>query len=196
LFNTSLETKHLSASRGGFALFENVSFCLNPSEALRITGPNGTGKTTLLRCLAGLIRADGGTISSLNEGCLHYVGHLNAMKPQLTVTENLLFWSKIYNANTITDAINTLNLTRLKDLPFSVLSSGQKRRVALARLLLSPRAVWLLDEPTVGLDIASITIVETLLEQHLVQGGLVIAATHTPLGKANWQTLELQPVKP
>jgi heme exporter protein A len=196
LFNTSLETKHLSASRGGFALFEDVSFRLKPSEALRITGPNGTGKTTLLRCLAGLIRADSGTISNLPENCLHYLGHLNAMKPQLTVTENLLFWAKIYGASTISDAINTLNLTRLIDLPFSVLSSGQKRRVALARLLLSPRAVWLLDEPTVGLDVASVDIVETVLENHLADGGMVIAATHTPLGSANWQTLELQPVKP
>jgi heme exporter protein A len=196
LFNTSLETKHLSASRGGFALFEDVSFRLKPSEALRITGPNGTGKTTLLRCLAGLIRADGGTISNLPENCLHYVGHLNAMKPQLTVAENLNFWAAMDGSKGIDAAIVHMNLAPLVDLPFSVLSSGQKRRVALARLLLSARPIWLLDEPTVGLDATSISLVESLLEQHVFDGGMVIAATHTPLGSANWQTLELQPVKP
>jgi heme exporter protein A len=195
LFNRSLTIKNLSASRGGFVLFEGVSFSLTPAEALRITGPNGSGKTTLLRCLAGLIRTDSGTISNMPENCLHYLGHLNAMKPQLTVAENLLFWAKIYAASDITDAIKTLNLSGLIDLPFSVLSSGQKRRVALARLLLSQRAIWLLDEPSVGLDVASVDIVETVLENHLFEGGIVIAATHTPLGKANWQTLELQPLK-
>ena len=163
---------------------------------MRVTGPNGTGKTTLLRCLAGLIRADSGTISVLGENDLHYLGHLNAMKPQLTVTENLNFWAKINDASKIDDALEnaivTLNLTRLTDLPFSVLSSGQKRRVALARLLLSPRAVWLLDEPTVGLDTASILIVEAMFAKHLSEGGIIIAATHTPLGGTNWQTLVLE----
>jgi heme exporter protein A len=194
LFNTSLETKHLSASRGGFALFEDVSFRLKPSEALRIIGPNGSGKTTLLRCLAGLVRADSGSISSLDQSSSYYVGHLNAMKPQLTVAENLGFWAAMDGSKDIDAAIMHMNLTRLIDLPFSVLSSGQKRRVALARLLLSARPIWLLDEPTVGLDAVSISLVESLLEQHLFDGGIVIAATHTPLGSANWQTLELQPV--
>ena len=160
-----------------------------------MTGPNGTGKTTLLRCLAGLIRLDSGTISKLNENDLHYLGHLNAMKPQLTVAENLNFWAKINGGTKIDAALETLNLTRLIDLPFSVLSSGQKRRVALARLLLAPRAVWLLDEPTVGLDTASILIVEAMLAAHLSKGGIIIAATHTPLGGAGWQTLQLDQVK-
>ncbi len=192
MFNISLITEKLAASRGGFALFENLSFELYSGQALRITGPNGSGKTTLLRCLAGLVRSDSGSMSKLDENQLHYLGHLNAMKPQLTLAENLNFWAKMQNGGDINSAVRSLNLSRLINLPFSVLSSGQKRRVAIARLLLSPRPIWLLDEPTVGLDSGSIAIVETVLEHHLAQGGIVIAATHTPLGKDNWQTLELQ----
>ena len=190
MFTSSLKVEQLSASRGGFALFENISFSIKSGGALRVTGPNGTGKTTLLRCLAGLIRLDSGTVSALSENELHYLGHLNAMKPQLTVAENLNFWAKI-NGGKIEDALKTLNLTRLVDLPFSVLSSGQKRRVALARLLLAPRAVWLLDEPTVGLDTTSILTVETMFAKHISEAGIIIAATHTLLGSANWQTLEI-----
>jgi heme exporter protein A len=195
LFNTSITAENLGASRGGFPLFQSVSIDLKPGQALRITGPNGTGKTTLLRCVAGLVRHDAGTISSVAEGTMHYLGHLNAMKPQLTVVENLTFWAAFDGTPNTEAALKTMNLQRLGNLPFSVLSSGQKRRVALARLLLTPRPIWLLDEPTVGLDIASIALVETVLEKHLIEGGIIIAATHTQLGNANWQTLELQPVQ-
>ncbi len=114
------------------------------------------------------------------------------MKPQLTVAENLNFWAAFDDGKSIVSALETMNLSRLKDLPFNVLSSGQKRRVALARLLLSPRQIWLLDEPTVGLDIVSSTLVEAMFSAHLANGGNVVAATHTPLGTATWQTLELQ----
>jgi heme exporter protein A len=196
LFNASLSVTNLSASRGGFALFEGVSFDLNAGDALRVTGPNGTGKTTLLRCLAGLVRPDAGSIKINDENAIHYIGHLNAMKPQLTVAENLKFWATFDGGGNIEAALETMNLVRLKDLQFSVLSSGQKRRVALARLLLSPRPIWLLDEPTVGLDVASVALFETVLEKHLAQGGIIIAATHTPLGNDNWQSLELKPVQP
>ena len=195
LFTASLSISNLSASRGGYALFEGVSFDLQAGEALRVTGPNGTGKTTLLRCLAGLVRADAGIISSSPEGLIHYLGHLNAMKPQLTVAENLNFWAAFDGGEHIHAALETMNLVRLRYLPFNVLSSGQKRRVALARLLLSPRPVWLLDEPTVGLDVSSLALVENLLESQLSKGGIIVAATHTPLGTANWQTLELTPVQ-
>ena len=196
LFTVSLNATNLSASRGGFALFEGVSFDLSAGQALRVTGPNGAGKTTLLRCLAGLVQLDAGSISSLTESAIHYLGHLNAMKPQLTVAENLNFWAVFDGGAKIDAALETMNLQRLKDLPFNVLSSGQKRRVALSRLLLSPRPIWLLDEPNVGLDITSLALVETLLANHLGKGGIIIAATHTPLGGANWQTLELTPVQP
>ena len=204
MFTRSLQAGYLgasdlSASRGGFALFENISFSVASGCALRVTGPNGTGKTTLLRCLAGLIRADSGIITAPDDNELHYLGHLNAMKPQLTVVENLNFWAKLNNggiiAATLEAALETLNLKRLTNLPFSVLSSGQKRRVALARLMLVPRAVWLLDEPTVGLDTASQSIVDAMFANHLAEGGIIIAATHTPLGGSNWQTLQLGQVQ-
>jgi heme exporter protein A len=201
LFNASLTASNVSASRGGFTLFERVSFDLKNGEALRVTGPNGTGKTTLLRCLAGLVRTDAGIVSNSAANTIHYLGHLNGMKPQLTVAENLRFWAAFdnggnFDSTNLDTGMKTMNLPRLKNLQFSVLSSGQKRRVALARLSLSQRPVWLLDEPTVGLDSASVTLVETLLATHLNQGGIIVAATHTPLGNANWQTLELQPVQP
>lgn len=195
MFNTQLSVRDLSASRGGFLLFETVSFAIKPGGALRITGPNGTGKTTLLRCIAGLVCPDSGTIDKPKDNALHYLGHQNAMKPQLTVWENLNFWAGGNEAANCDPAIHRLNLTGLKDLPFSVLSSGQKRRVALARLLLSPRPIWLLDEPTVGLDNASVDLVETILQSHLGNGGIVVAATHTALGSTEWQTLDLQPVQ-
>jgi heme exporter protein A len=196
LFKTSITAENLGGSRGGFPLFRGVSIDLKPGQALRVTGPNGTGKTTLLRCVAGLVRHDAGTISNVAEDTMHYLGHLNAMKPQLTVVENLIFWAAFGGIPNTESALKAMNLQRLGNLPFNVLSSGQKRRVALARLLLTPRPIWLLDEPTVGLDIASIALVETVLEKHLIEGGIIIAATHTPLGKENWQTLELQPVQP
>ena len=195
LFNASLNVKNLAANRGGFALFEAVSLDMAAGEALRVTGPNGAGKTTLLRCLAGLVRPDTGDITISNEESIHYLGHFNAMKPQLTVRENLKFWAAFDSGGEIEAALKTMNLQRLKDLPFNVLSSGQKRRVALARLLLSTRPIWLLDEPTVGLDVTSLALVENLLANHLDQGGIIIAATHTPLGNANWKTLELQLVQ-
>jgi heme exporter protein A len=196
LYNTSFNAEKLGASRGGFALFDNVSFSLSPGDALRVTGPNGTGKTTLLRCLAGFLQPDSGSMSKTGDQNIHYLGHLNAMKLQLTVAENLTFWANANIDSHYEAAIKTMNLTGLVDLPFGVLSSGQKRRAAIARLLLSPRHVWLLDEPTVGLDINAIALFESVLEHHLGQGGIIIAATHTPLGKANWQKLELQPPEP
>lgn len=194
LFSTSLTVNELSASRGNLVLFDTISFRLDAGEALRITGPNGCGKTTLIRCVAGLVRPDSGQIKCSVENAFHYLGHLNAMKPQLTVAENLMFWGRTNGVKQIEPAIKTLNLNRLKDLPFGVLSSGQKRRTAFARLLLSPRPIWLLDEPTVGLDAASLTIFGAAFEQHLQLGGIIIAATHTPLGTEKWRTLDLQRV--
>ncbi|MCU0831294.1 MAG: heme ABC exporter ATP-binding protein CcmA [Rhizobiaceae bacterium] len=204
-FNAHIEAERLHGSRGGFPLFADVSFSLKPGAALRVTGPNGSGKSTLLRMLAGLIRPDAGKVTITGHApdaapgeTIHYLGHLNAMKPQLTVAENLDFWLRFSGGAAAEggweDALRRVGLSRVRDLAFADLSAGQKRRVAIARLLATPRAIWLVDEPTAGLDAASTVLFETLIAEQLAQGGIVIGATHVPLGRdEGWQTLAIDP---
>lgn len=195
-FSARITVEGLSGGRGGMTLLRDVSFALGPGEALRVTGPNGTGKSTLLRMLAGLVRPDAGTIrymlgeqSAAAGDCLHYLGHLNAMKPQLTVAENLAFWAGFSGGGAWEAALDAVGLARLSGLPFAFLSAGQKRRVAIARLLASARAIWLIDEPTAGLDAAATAMFEGLLDAHRGAGGIVIGATHVPLGRDDWRDL-------
>jgi heme exporter protein A len=196
----TISVEGLAASRGGFPLFSGLSFSLSPGEALRVTGPNGAGKSTLLRAIAGLIRPDAGRVSVTAGGspvqageAVHYLGHLNAMKAQLTVAENLAFWTRFSGGGDWQAALARVGLQRVRDLAFSDLSAGQKRRIAIARLLATPRAIWLVDEPTAGLDAASTALFETLIAEHLAEGGIAIGATHVPLGGDNWRTLAIDP---
>ena len=193
----------LSASRGGEAVFEEIGFALDSGEALVVTGPNGAGKSTLLRVIAGLlpvtsgrVRLDGGgeLFPSPASAC-HYLGHLNAMKPALTVAENLAFWQDFLGAphRPVEAAIDAVGLNGLDHLPFGVLSTGQKRRASIARLLATHRPVWLLDEPTSGLDTASEARFTALVNAHLAEGGIVVAATHLPLGLEGAHTLRMEP---
>jgi heme exporter protein A len=202
--SATLEVARLAAGRGGFPLFSDVSFRLAPGGALRVTGPNGSGKSTLLRAIAGLVRPDAGTVRLERDGapadrqdCLHYLGHANAMKPQLTVAENLAFWSAHAGGDAGGEgwqgALEAVGLARVARLPFGYLSAGQKRRVAIARILATPRAVWLLDEPTAGLDRDASALFETLLDAHLALGGIVVGATHVPLGTATWREFSTRP---
>ncbi|MBS3647958.1 heme ABC exporter ATP-binding protein CcmA [Pseudaminobacter sp. 19-2017] len=180
----------LSGERGGGVIFSEVDFALEPCQALVVTGPNGSGKSTLLRIVAGLLPPAAGRIGL--EGAddpsvaaaSHYLGHQNGMKTALTVAENLRFWCDFYgdSALPIAEALEMVALDGLGHLPFAVLSTGQKRRAAIARLLISRRPVWLLDEPTSGLDAASEMRFAGLMREHLRSGGIVIAATHLALG--------------
>jgi heme exporter protein A len=187
-----LIAEQLTGGRGGETLFSNIGFDLGPGEALMVTGPNGSGKSTLLRTIAGLLplaagalRAEDGSREwpSVAASC-HYLGHLDAMKTALTVTENLAFWMAFFGEPqlTVEVALDKVGLGSIGHLPFGYLSAGQKRRAAIARLLVSHRPLWLLDEPTAGLDAQSETDFVELMKEHLGSGGVVVAATHQPLG--------------
>ena len=194
----------LKGRRGDSVLFDDISFTLQRGEALVITGANGSGKSTLLRILAGLLRADSGGFALRGDNgaampiadFAHYLGHRNAMKRELLVSENLGFWKSFQQADSgqglsIDAAIDQVGLTGVAHLPFGYLSAGQQRRIALARLLVTDRPLWLLDEPTAALDRRSDAMFADLVRAHLAKGGLAIAATHQPLGLETIRSLEL-----
>jgi heme exporter protein A len=194
------EAVGLAAFRGERLVFAGLSFAVPAGGALVLTGPNGSGKSTLLRLLAGLLRPEAGQL--LWDGAdaladlpahaarLRYLGHQDAVKPGLTVAENLLFWG---GGDAIARALEAVDLLALSDLPARMLSAGQKRRLAIARLVLTPAPLWLLDEPTLGLDGASVARVGALLAAHRDGGGMVVAATHLPLPLADAAELSLAP---
>jgi heme exporter protein A len=187
----SLEVSDLACSRGERQLFTGLSLSLASGEAMLVTGPNGSGKTTLLRIIAGLAQADAGSVRLMDaEGeaelpiGLHYLGHRDGLKSALTVRENMALVRGLMGGRgaSLGDVAQRLQLVPLLDLPVAVLSAGQRRRAALARLLLVHRPLWLLDEPTAALDAASSSLVGGLIAEHAAAGGLVMAATHLPLG--------------
>lgn len=183
-----LRAEGLAAIRGERLVFADVGFSLPPGGALLLEGPNGSGKSTLLRVLAGLGRAEVGSLHwngedaladrTAHAGRVAYLGHLDAIKPGLAVAENLAFWG---DPPDVAAALDRMGLARLADLPARMLSAGQKRRLALARLLLADAPIWLLDEPTLGLDAASVGVLGGMFAQHRAAGGVVLAATHLPL---------------
>lgn len=190
-----LEAKDLAVFRGERLVLAGLGFRLARGGALLLRGPNGSGKSTLLRALAGLTPLAAGRLLWQGEDALAdlpahaarlaWLGHQDAVKPGLSVAENLRFWGAP------APALEAVGLAALADLPARLLSAGQKRRLAIARLAASPRPLWLLDEPTLGLDAASVERLGGLLAAHRACGGLVIAATHLPLPLPGAATLPL-----
>jgi heme exporter protein A len=188
---TRINADHIACDRGGRRVFSGVNFTCLDGEWVELRGANGTGKSTLLRCLAGLGEISAGKLAI--HGTLHYVGHLDAIKPALTVRENLVFWRDFWNEGNVDVALKAFKLEALADDPASYLSQGQRRRLALSRLVLAKRNIWLLDEPNAGLDAASLAQLEHVIETHLSAGGLVIAALHAKLGLPAARTIDLAP---
>jgi heme exporter protein A len=179
----------LMVERGQRPIFSGLNFAAGAGELVALTGPNGAGKTTLLRLIAGLIRPQAGTVEleggdeDLTIGQqAHMIGHQHGIKPALTVEENLRFWKDFLGGETLQGALEGLGLEALRDFPAGVLSAGQRRRLSLARLLVAPRPIWLLDEPTTGLDQRSLVMLCEHMRGHLDRGGIIIAATHGTLG--------------
>ena len=180
----------LACRRSSRLIFEDLSFTVGAGEALALVGPNGSGKSTLLRVIAGLLAFEG-TLgvdpaedeTPVPELC-HYVGHRDALKPALTPLESLSFWQTMLGHPSVApqEALARVGLTHAADLPSAYLSAGQRRRLAFARLIVSSRPVWLLDEPQSALDAASRTRLADLMTAHLAGGGLILAATYDPLG--------------
>jgi heme exporter protein A len=187
-----LSVEALTVERGGRIVLSNLCFAVAAGEALLVTGRNGAGKSTLLRVLAGLlpfqagkIHVPGATEEVRAAETIHYLGYEDALKPSLSVRENLEFWAAMLGEGdglSPRDALAALGIARLLDLPAAYLSAGQKRRVALARLLLNPRPVWLLDEPLIALDLSAQETLASIMAAHVAGGGAIIAASHAPLG--------------
>ena len=176
-----LAVSDLTVARGGVPVLAGVSFRLGGGEAALLRGPNGSGKTTLLRTLAGLQPPMAGEVSVPPEE-MAYAAHADGLKPTLTVAENLAFWAAIYGTGETRGAMERFRLTELARRPAGALSAGQKRRLGLARLLVTGRKVWLLDEPTVSLDTASVALFADAVRGHLAEGGIALIATHIDLG--------------
>ena len=178
-----LVVEDLTCARGGLPVVENVGFRVAQGRALILRGPNGSGKTTLLRTLAGLQPARSGRVSPSSDA-IAYAGHADAVKATLTVAENLSFWASIHGSAGVETAIGAFDLEALRDRQAQHLSAGQRRRLGLARLAVTGRPIWLLDEPTVSLDAGSVERFCAIIRDHLGTGGVAVIATHMDLGVA------------
>ncbi|MEM8700549.1 MAG: heme ABC exporter ATP-binding protein CcmA [Pseudomonadota bacterium] len=204
-----LVAENLTIDRGGRRVFQDLSFTVEKGESLVVTGANGIGKSSLLRTLAGLVplasgtlRLDGGMPDLLLQEQAHYFGHQDAVKPALSVLENLRFWQSFTassepesfagGACEPIEALETLGIGHTAHLPAGYLSAGQKRRLSLSRLLITPRPIWLMDEPASALDRASEQQLLALMNAHLASGGLIVTATHTELALDKLRTLHLK----
>src|SRR5580700_10917633 len=195
-----LTASNLTCRRGGREVFAGVSFSVASGELLAIRGRNGAGKSSLLRMVVGLVRVADGQLAleagdpelTIGEQA-HYLGHQDALKPSLSVRENLQFWAGFLGAGhaDIHPALDAVGLHELADLPAAYLSAGQRRRLSIARLLAVKRPIWLLDEPTSTLDASAQARLTGLMQAHLTEGGLILAATHGAIGLQTARELRL-----
>ena len=178
----------VTCARGGRILFSEISFALSAGQALIISGPNGVGKSSLLRVAAGLLRAEAGVVTC--DGGVALADEAPALDPALPLHKALQFWADI-DGGSSRDALASVDMAHLAQVPVRMLSTGQRRRATLARTLASGAAVWLLDEPANGLDVAGVTILEGLIATHRLRGGIAVVATHQPLALPDAQVLVL-----
>ena len=191
----------LACRRGERLVFAGLSFTVPPGGALALTGPNGSGKSSLLRLMAGLTPPEAGGLAwdgvparedpAAHRARLHFIGHDDAVKPALTVAETLTFWAGMHGGSAIAPALEHFGLAALAAWPCRLLSAGQRRRLALARLVASPAPLWLLDEPLTGLDSDAVADLASAIAAHRAQGGLVVYSTHTALPLEDIATLSL-----
>jgi heme exporter protein A len=198
-----LVAENLILERGGRNVVDGLSLRLDSGAALVLTGPNGSGKSTLLRALAGYLRPSSGSVRVTGAGedrepseVCHFVGHLDGIKTHLTAAENLAFWATYLGGPAdlvprVETALEHFALDALADIPAGSLSAGQTRRLALARLNVAQRPLWLLDEPTVSLDIASVEVLVAAINAHLKTGGMAVIATHVPMALEPMQSIRL-----
>lgn len=202
----------LGCIRGGRAVFAGLDYSVAPGDALVLLGPNGSGKSSLLRVMAGLLRPTVGQVlwgevaasedAEAHAARTHYVGHHDAIKPVLSVAENLRFWARLHEphlptaSRAVDAALERFGLSHLRDVPGKMLSAGQKRRTNLARLLAAPSPLWLLDEPTTALDKASIKVLESVMAAHRAQGGMVVLSTHQDVDLPGARELHLDQFTP
>lgn len=197
-----LQASKLAVTRGDRPVFQNLGFGLIQGKILKLVGPNGSGKSTLLKALSGLLETNEGDILADDVSILGhtewlsdnicYLGHKNALKREFTVLENVKFWAKLNGKeDQVTNALRQMGIEYLEDTPARYLSSGQARRAALARALCQNAAIWLFDEPTVGLDEEGLNLLAKAMTSHLNAGGMILCATHVDLGIAEEKIMEL-----
>jgi heme exporter protein A len=189
----TLRVNDLAVARGGVPVLNGVSFDVAPGAALILRGPNGAGKTTLLRTIAGLQPALSGQIDGADE-TIAYAGHADGLKAMLSVAENLMFWAQVFGNRDIEPALAAYQLDPLRDRLAGTLSAGQKRRLGLARLMVTGRPIWVLDEPTVSLDADAVAMFAAAVTAHLGAGGMALIATHIDLG-LNADTFDVTPYR-
>lgn len=201
-----LEATDLACRRGERLIFAGLSFALAPGAALLLVGPNGSGKSSLLRVLAGLLPPEAGELRWGGEKVasdpaayrarLHFIGHQDAVKPVLTVGETLRFWAALRGVPAAPDALARFRLEEVADWPCRFLSSGQRRRLALSRLVASPAPLWLLDEPATGLDDVSVGDLESAVAEHRRGGGIAVLSTHAPIALPAAETINVATFAP